>query len=312
MAIDLKSYNEYTITAGGGTIEVSPGDSGKYYIFSGTATLTNNWVVQYDPLYHISETKGMWLELIWQADVDLNGRSITILGNTLTQEQASATGRALFEYDGSNWQMYWNNNQASTVETFTVTSSITDTVDPDVDRTFIVLDGNVTLTGDYTLATGGTPSAGDRFKAFVDATVTLDGNVLTIFGTAIDELTAASGGYVVDTIYDGSSWVTTVSGKTQKEYQDIPSTSQVSTNTVATINSFIEVDASSASITITLPTAVGNAGKLVTITKTDSTANLVKIDGNGSETINGDLSFNLEVELEAITVISNGTNWRII
>ena len=65
----------------------------------------------------------------------------------------------------------------------------------------------------------------------------------------------------------------------------------------------------SAVATITLPTAVGNTNEY-TIKRTG--AGVVTIDGNGSETIDGSLTINLNVANQSVTLISDTTNWQII
>lgn len=47
------------------------------------------------------------------------------------------------------------------------------------------------------------------------------------------------------------------------------------------------VDATSGSLTMTLPTAASSTGKVFYIKKIDSSANSVIIDGAGAETIDG-------------------------
>jgi hypothetical protein len=64
-------------------------------------------------------------------------------------------------------------------------------------------------------------------------------------------------------------------------------------------------------ITITLPTAVSNAGMVFTIFKVDSAAGAVTVDANASETINGDLTYALKNQFEMIEIESDGSNWLI-
>lgn len=61
--------------------------------------------------------------------------------------------------------------------------------------------------------------------------------------------------------------------------------------------------------TVTLPTAVGNTAKL---TFKFATSGSLIIDGAGTETIDGGLTATLTMQYEAITLISDGTGWRII
>jgi hypothetical protein len=71
-------------------------------------------------------------------------------------------------------------------------------------------------------------------------------------------------------------------------------------------------DATLGPITITLPTAVGNAGKLYSVKKIDATANIVKVDPNAAELIDGAADFDLVLQHEVIGFVSDGTGWWIL
>ena len=73
----------------------------------------------------------------------------------------------------------------------------------------------------------------------------------------------------------------------------------------------IEADASGGAITITLPAASTWTGQIIEIIKIDS-SNDVDIDGNGIETIDGDLTQKLKKQYEEVTLYSNGTEIYII
>lgn len=74
----------------------------------------------------------------------------------------------------------------------------------------------------------------------------------------------------------------------------------------------LNVSASGAARTITLPTAASVAGLTFVIRKSDSSANTVTIDGNGAETINGAATKVLSSQYETVTLMSDGTNWMIL
>ena len=84
-----------------------------------------------------------------------------------------------------------------------------------------------------------------------------------------------------------------------------------SANYTAIVNDYVLVDATSLSVTITLPTAIGNQGKHINITKTDVTANKVTINTSLSQTINGSLTIVITGQYDNVTLISNGSNWVI-
>jgi hypothetical protein len=70
-------------------------------------------------------------------------------------------------------------------------------------------------------------------------------------------------------------------------------------------------DATANSITVNLPTAVGNHARFH-IKKTDSSVNTVTINGDGTETIDGGLTAVLRRQYESVTLIADGANWLII
>lgn len=72
---------------------------------------------------------------------------------------------------------------------------------------------------------------------------------------------------------------------------------------------FVDVDCTAAGKTITLPTAVGINGREYIIRKLDASANIVTIDGDGAETINGSLTKTLVEQYDTTILFSNGANW---
>ena len=87
--------------------------------------------------------------------------------------------------------------------------------------------------------------------------------------------------------------------------------SSVSSNTVLTIvNDVVLASASGGAVNITLPSPV--SGKIITVKKTDSSANIVSILPSASETIDGTSLKAIVGQYDAVQVVSDGTNWFII
>ena len=80
--------------------------------------------------------------------------------------------------------------------------------------------------------------------------------------------------------------------------------------TVGANDSVIVVDASSGTVTITLPTAVGIGGRMYTVKCIDDT-NTVTVTGDGSETIDGETAQTLN-QWDSMRIVSDGENWLII
>lgn len=81
------------------------------------------------------------------------------------------------------------------------------------------------------------------------------------------------------------------------------------TDTITTADDTITFSSSGGAYTITLPTASGNTGKIFYFKKTDSSTNIVTIDANGSETIDGALNVQSASIYDELAIQSNGTNW---
>ncbi len=64
--------------------------------------------------------------------------------------------------------------------------------------------------------------------------------------------------------------------------------------------------------TATLPAASTVTGKIYHIKKIDAGVGLVTIDGNGSETIDGDVTPDITAQYESFMIVSDGSNWHVI
>ena len=159
------------------------------------------------------------------------------------------------------------------------------------------------LTGTPTSGTQGSvnvqKNASGKISFFNASPVVKQSAVSTSQGIA-DALTAY-GLLPASTISSGSS--------------SLPNFSTVTTNTTLSISGTSQIvrgNTTSASVTTTLPTAVGNSGYIIVLKRISDGTNTWIIDGNGSETIDGALTAVLTVQYESITIFSNGTNWEII
>lgn len=75
----------------------------------------------------------------------------------------------------------------------------------------------------------------------------------------------------------------------------------------------IRADATSGTLTVTLlAAATAGDGFTLAVKKTDSSGNAVIIDGNSSETIDGNTTLTLSNQYEVAVLISNGTSWSVV
>lgn len=94
-------------------------------------------------------------------------------------------------------------------------------------------------------------------------------------------------------------------------YEILKTVSKTSNFTI-TNETMVLVDATSGDVTITLPTASSLVDTPVHIKKTDSSSNSVIIDGNGSETIDGNTTLAIYLQYTNIMLVSDGTEWWIL
>ncbi len=88
-------------------------------------------------------------------------------------------------------------------------------------------------------------------------------------------------------------------------------TSQSSNYSILLTDRYVDCTGGSGGVTVTLPTAVGNAGLTYTITKIDSGVGNVTIATTSSQTINGATTYAISMQYVSITLHSNGSNWII-
>lgn len=74
-----------TVTNAGGTVTFAPDDGKTLYIFTGTATLANDYSVTYSG----SPSLATQVIIYWLANVATNGHTVTIFGQALTTVQAT-------------------------------------------------------------------------------------------------------------------------------------------------------------------------------------------------------------------------------
>lgn len=82
--------------------------------------------------------------------------------------------------------------------------------------------------------------------------------------------------------------------------------------TLTTSNTVVLCDATTGAITVTLPAASGNAGRLYHIKKIDSSANIVTVDANGSEEIDEGLTAVVANQFGDLTIVCDGSAWHVL
>lgn len=87
-----------------------------------------------------------------------------------------------------------------------------------------------------------------------------------------------------------------------------PSEISITGATTATVGRRHVCSGTSADYTVTLPTAVGNTGRLIAFRMSNALTKLVTLDGNSTETIDGSLT-RIMWAVESCVLISDGSQW---
>ena len=206
-------YNKkVTIVTGGGTDTIVFPDDCKYinYIIDGSATLSSNYTLNYSG----TPEDFLVLEIKYVADINLFGNTITILGKTLSQEEANSNLNIVAVWNGSSFDVAvlkdnGNSNYGITARYTVPNSGGTTTLVPGINPRVLILDGTPTLSSPYTV-TGTGVNNGDEFYVFYTTQAVLGANSVTIFGISLNDTIAENGGAYVHAVYDGSSWVAKV------------------------------------------------------------------------------------------------------
>ena len=95
-----------------------------------------------------------------------------------------------------------------------------------------------------------------------------------------------------------------------KSTQDLTSVTKTGTYTILASDDIVYANAACGGFTLTLPPAATADNKVLRIVKTDTSSNIVTVDGNGSETIFSQTCVKLSGEHDTISIISDGTEWH--
>lgn len=174
-----------------------------------------------------------------------------------------------------------------------------------------MLQGPTTLTavsGTLGIANGGTGQTTKTPAFNALSPLTTKGDLIVIIASG--DNTRKAVGTDGQVLTADSSDATGVKWSTPSTVSTASVTAKTTTYTATTADDII--NASSSAFTITLYPASGNSGKSITINKTDASfTNIITIDANASETIDGALTTTLNTQYESVTLYCDGSNWFI-
>ncbi len=89
-------------------------------------------------------------------------------------------------------------------------------------------------------------------------------------------------------------------------------TSLSSATTLSAAHNVVLASDAGGSFTITLPAAASNAARTYYIKKTNSSSDIITIDGNGAETIDGATTLVLYIQNDACRIVCDGSAWYVL
>jgi len=98
---NINTIQEILLTPGGGTVNLPIFSPVTLYIVKGLSTLTSNWTIQSSG----TPVKGIEYRFRYEADVNLNGNTITVFGKTMPSTLSDKNCQITTYYDGSNWDV---------------------------------------------------------------------------------------------------------------------------------------------------------------------------------------------------------------
>lgn len=210
---EVKSYDNYTLTAGGGTINLgSPVDSledsvlysAQLYYVNGSATLGASYTIQQSG----TMLQGLVYKVIYNATMTLGGNTITIFGVSLTADQAQSKCVITAYYNGSaivtnisqsdDTKITFNDGVTTTALT---AGGGTITLTPKTDKSYLYLNGSATLAGNWVVTGAGT-AVEHSFIVNYASTLIAGVNSVTIFGVVLSTSETLGGGVTVLATYD--------------------------------------------------------------------------------------------------------------
>lgn len=144
-------------------------------------------------------------------------------------------------------------------------------------------------------------------KVLVDKTMVQNQMVQNQMGQAGDRSAGGTGSVAMQLAEGG-----TIRGKLNLHggVSHIPTTI-TSSYTVALSDHAIFADASSGSLTVTVPAASASTGSEFHVKKIDSTGNIVTLEMTGTDTLDDVSSVNISDQYESYLMKSNGSNWYV-
>lgn len=155
---------------------------------------------------------------------------------------------------------------------------------------------------------GVTSSIQTQLGTKLPTTITTTGDIIySSSGTTASRLGIGTAGQVLQVSGGLPAWGTNTASP-------IATQTKTTTYTALTTDETILADVSGGAWTLTLYAAASNSGRKLKIIKTDATSatNVLTIDGNASETINGATTYLLHSQYQSVTLQCDGSNWIIV
>jgi hypothetical protein len=305
--VTLKAEQAYTATASGGRVEIHTTLNGTDGFTTLGGTATERMRIANDGRVAIGQSGGSIIPAAAGSILTLAGGltqsagAVSLTGNAASSFTTSAGDLTLT--GGVNLQLAAGFGSAVIVNEFA--SNVDFRVESQANANMLFVDASANAVGIGTSTPSSLLSVGASSQFQVDSSGNLAriNNIPYTFPSA----QGAAGTILTNDGYGALSWAEGAAQATSA-----PISTKSSNYTLTTADGTILVDAISGGITITLPAAASAAETIFTIKKKDVTSNIVTVDANGAELIDGSTTYTLSTQYEAIKIQSDGSAWWII
>jgi hypothetical protein len=210
----MNQYTRYNITAGGGTLNNYNAAFGGIYsdiqVYAASpVSLGSSFSIS-----PTAPTVPFEFKVRWDAEVTVNGFTVTICGVTIAQDCLNQPGQFTCYWDTAAWQIQYQPSgierpqEYAGVENRTVPTSGTLPLTAGVDKAYQrLVGGPTTLLGNYTVSANTGATDGSQFIVEIGPNTTIGANDFRVFGLLIPEAIALSGNAFVIATYDATNTV---------------------------------------------------------------------------------------------------------
>lgn len=219
----ISPYSYKVITEGTPDVNwgiIDPFNNIDWYYIYGDADITEDWIISVDP--QITPVEGTVLTFFYDGTniVSTTGKSLTFFGTVLTPAQLSKSNIIYCTYTSNGWFTFLVENYAVVngqpftgilgTDEWVIDGTGDDiTLNPLIDKKYLIISGSGVLSGDYYFSSTGVNTIVDGDEFWIKYEATFTGNyIIDIYGIQLSQAQRASGDCIIYTKYstEDNTW----------------------------------------------------------------------------------------------------------